>query len=67
VEAEFAAADGVALAHAHGRAEDAAGHGAPGVDVATAGDGIEGWAGCIVGEVFKGLLVCVRCAEDAGV
>ncbi len=65
-EAELAAAEGIAVAHAYGRAEDAAGHGAPGVDVAAAGSRIEGGTGGFVGKAFKLRLFGSGGAEDSG-
>jgi len=60
-EAELAAAEGVVVGvvvcHADGRAEDAAGDGAPGVDVAESGGGVEGGAGGLIGEVVEAGLV----------
>ena len=52
--------------HADGRAEDAAGHGPPRVDIATAGSGIERGAGRIVGEIFEAGAVGVGRSEEAG-
>jgi hypothetical protein len=65
-EAEFAAGEGIAFGHTDGRPEDAAGHGSPVVDVAEASFGIEGGAGCVVGEVLEAGLVFFRCAENSG-
>jgi hypothetical protein len=50
----------------NGRAENAAGHGTPLVDAATAGRGVERGAGGFVGEVFKAGLIGGRSAERAG-
>jgi hypothetical protein len=52
---------------AHGRAEDAAGHGPPCVDIAAAGRGVERGASGIVGEVLKAGLIFRRTTECAGV
>ena len=69
-EAEFAMGEGGLIVHAgidaNGRAEDAAGHRTCGVDVAEAAEGVEGGAGCVVGEVFKAGAVGIGLAEDAG-
>jgi hypothetical protein len=68
-EAELAVAQGVfsfGTGGADGRPEDAAGHGAPGVDVATAGEGIEGRAGSVIGEVVEAGPIEVGRAEAAG-
>jgi len=69
-EAEFAMGEGGLVVWAgvdlDGGAEDAAGDGAGGVDIAQAGGGVKDGAGGVVGEVFKAGLVGVRLAEDAG-
>ena len=65
-EAELAAGKGLAFGDSDGRAEDAAGHGAPGIDVAEACFRIEGGAGRVVGEVIEASLVFFGAAEDAG-
>ncbi len=55
-ETELAVAHGFFSAGtggADGRTEDAAGHGPPGIDVATASDGVEGRTGSVVGEVVE--------------
>ena len=63
---EFTATEGLAVGHAHGRAEDSARHGAPRVNVAEAGGRIERGTRCVVGEIVEARLVCVGVAEDAG-
>lgn len=65
-EAEVTASQRLVVGDARGRAEDAAGHGAVGVDIAEAGDGIEGGTGRFIGEGFKAGLLFVGGAEDAG-
>jgi hypothetical protein len=50
----------------NGRAEDAAGHRAPLVDVASASHGVERGAGGVVGKVFKAGLIGDRSAERSG-
>lgn len=73
-EAQFAAAQHVGWfvalivggGHADGRTEDAAGHGAPGVDVAESCGGVEGGTRGFVGEVFESSVVGIGCAEEAG-
>ena len=65
-EAELTAGESIAIGDAHGRTEDAACHGAEGVDVAQAGFGIEGGTGCVVGEIFETGLVFFGGAENAG-
>ena len=68
-EAEFAMAEAfgsVFTYRPNRRAEDAAGHGTPLVDAATAGRGVERGAGGFVGEVFKAGLIGGGCAERAG-
>jgi hypothetical protein len=68
-EAEFAMGEGGgagACVHLHGRAEDAAGHGAGCIEVAEAGGGVERGAGGFVGEVFEAGLILIRLAESAG-
>lgn len=52
---------------AHGRAENAAGHGPPRVHIAAAGCGVERGARGIVGEVFEAGLIFRGTAEQAGV
>jgi hypothetical protein len=67
-EAELAVAEtlgAVFTCRANRRPEDAAGHGTPRVDVATAGGGVERGASGIVGKVFKTFLVGSRCAKNA--
>ena len=66
-EAELAAGEGITFRDADGRAEDAAGHWAEGVDVAETGLGIEGGAGCVIGEVFEAGVVLFGCSEDSSV
>src|ERR1035437_3237447 len=51
---------------ANGWTEDAAGHGAPRVDIAAAGRGIERGTGGLVGEFLKLLLLRVGLAQAAG-
>ena len=46
-------ADAEALFGAHGRPENAAGHGAGKIQITKAGDGIERRTGLVIGEVFK--------------
>lgn len=65
-ETEFAAAERVALAHAHGRTEDTAGHGTPRVQVAVPGGGIESGTGCVVGEILEGSLIVLGTADQSG-
>lgn len=65
-ETEFAAGEPIAFGDADGRAEDAAGHWTPSVDVAETGFGVEGGTGRIVGEVFEAGLIFFFCAEVAG-
>ena len=69
-EAEFAMAEAflaVVAYCAHGRAEDAAGHGTPGVHIAAAGRGVEGGTGGFVGEVREFFLILEGFSEYAGV
>jgi len=66
-ETEFAAAQRIAVTHPDGRTEHAAGHRAPGVDVAAAGGRIERGAGRVVGEFFESFPVFRGCAENSGV
>ena len=73
-EAEFADGEaffavvwiGFGILRTDGWAEDAAGHGAGCVDFASAGFGVEGGAGGVVGEVLEGLLGFFARVEDAG-
>lgn len=68
-KAELAVAEAfgaVFVYRADRRAEDAASHGTPLVDVATAGRGVKRGAGSVVGKVFKEGLVGFRRAERAG-
>ena len=65
-EAEFADGEAAFFAGADGGTEDAAGHGAGGVEVAEAGFGFEGGAGGVVGVVLEGELVGFGGTEDAG-
>ena len=51
--------------HANGRAEDAAGHGTPLVNVAKAGGGVERGTGCFIGVVFEAVTICLGVAETA--
>jgi hypothetical protein len=65
VEAELADAEaGIAciILSTKRRTEDAAGHGAGGIEVAESGGGIENGAGLVVGEVFE-----LRVVDEAGV
>ena len=66
-EAELAAGEAITFRDADGRAKDAAGHWAEGVDVAETGVGIEGGAGCVIGEVFEAGVVLFGCSEDSSV
>jgi len=68
-KAELAMAEAfgaVVAGGANGRSEDAAGHGAPLVDIAAAGRGIESRTSCFVGKVVKAGPVGVGCTEEAG-
>ena len=56
----------LAIGHADGRAEDATGHGTPGIDIAEAGGGVEGGTRGVVGEVFEAGLVGFGVSEEAG-
>ena len=65
-EAEFADGEAAFFPGADGGTEDAAGHGAGGVEVAEAGFGFEGGTGGVVGVVLEGEIVGLGGTEDAG-
>ena len=70
-EAELAMAErgrggGLACVHADRRAEDAAGHGAPGVNIAATCGRVKRGAGGFVGESLEAILVLICLAEAAG-
>lgn len=62
-EAGFA---GIGVFGANGWSEDAAGHGTGGIDFAETGFWMERGAGGFIGEGFKGFLIRLGVAEDAG-
>ena len=65
-EAQLAAAQRIALAHADRRPEHAAGHRPPRVHIAASGGGIERRAGGIVGKFLEPFLIFNRGAQNAG-
>jgi len=66
VEAEFAMAESIPVAHPHRRTKDSAGHRPPTVDVAAACSFIEGWTGRIVRKLLKVFLFDLGLAKTAG-